>query len=98
MSDWTFAQREPAEQLAKLHHFSIKRKQPDRDVEFFVTVYEYVVPPDPAMPFYAVTDKQTNQKTIAFTPIGWGRTLLEALSRCRESIMRFEYQGDWPQD
>ena len=94
MSDWNFAQRDPAEQLAKLHHFSMKKQQPDQEVEFVITVYEYVVPPDPAMPFYAIADKKTNQKTAPFLPCGWGRTLLEALSRCRESVMRFNYEGE----
>ncbi|MBI4904427.1 MAG: hypothetical protein HY820_12370 [Acidobacteria bacterium] len=94
MSDWTFAQRDPSEQLAKLHHFSMKKKQAEGDVEFLITIYEYVIPPDPAMPFYAVTDRQTNQKSVPFHPVGWGRTLLEALSRCREAIMRFNYEGE----
>lgn len=93
MSDWTFAQREPEEHLARLHHFSMIRKQGDSAVEFTITVKEYVSPPDPAMPFYAFADKQTNQRTIPYTPNGWGRTLLEALSRCRDSIMRFPYEG-----
>lgn len=94
MSDWTFAQRDPAEHLARLHHFSILRKQGDGDVEFVITVKEYITPPDPSMPFFAVADKQTNQKTIPYTPSGWGRTLLEALSRCRDAVMRFPYEGE----
>ncbi len=94
MSDWTFAQRDPSEELARLHHFSIKKKQSGREVEFFITIYEFVTPPDPAMPFYAVTYKMTNQHAGPFKPVGWGRTLLEALSRCREAIMRFEYEGN----
>ncbi|MBI3210634.1 MAG: hypothetical protein HYZ37_17245 [Candidatus Solibacter usitatus] len=94
MSDWTFAQRDASEQLARMHYFSMKHNAGDRDVEFTIKVYEYVTPPDPAMPFFAEADKQTNQKTMPYTPTGWGRTLLEALSRCRDAVVRFPYQGD----
>ena len=38
MSDWTFAQTQPSDELAQLHFFSIKKRQPDGDVEFVITV------------------------------------------------------------
>ncbi|MBI4893509.1 MAG: hypothetical protein HY821_23005 [Acidobacteria bacterium] len=64
------------------------------EIEFTIRVYEYLNPPDPTMPFFAVADKQTNQATAAYHPTGWGRTLLEALSSCVRNIHRFPYQPD----
>lgn len=89
MSDWKFAHYEPAEQLALLHHFAMKKG----DVEFVITVKEYATPPDPAMKFFAEADKQTNQQTAAYTPTGWGPTLLVALSECIRAVRRFPYEG-----
>ena len=54
---------------------------------------EFVTPADPTMLFYATADKQTNQKTIPYTPVGWGRTLLEALADCVRAIHKFPYEG-----
>jgi hypothetical protein len=45
------------------------------------------------MLFYAQADKQTNQKTVPYTPVGWGRTLLEALADCIRAIHKFPYEG-----
>ena len=39
-------------------------------------------------------DKQTNQKTAAYTPCGWGQTLLQALADCVKAIQRFPYEGE----
>ncbi|MEZ5356639.1 MAG: hypothetical protein R2762_28720 [Bryobacteraceae bacterium] len=94
MAEWTYAQGAPDERLARLHFFSILKRQDEVDVEFTITVKEYISPPDPSMVFYAVADKQTNQKTAPFTPCGWGPTLLEALAGCRSAILRFPYEGD----
>ena len=38
MSDWDFAQADPAQQLAKLHLFSIQKKYDGGEVEFLFTV------------------------------------------------------------
>ena len=89
MTEWHFAQQDPSDQLCQLHHFAVKKN----DVEFLITVREYVNPPDPAMPFFAQADKQTNQKTAPFTPNGWGSSLVEALSECIREIHRFPYEG-----
>ena len=62
-------------------------------LEFVITVREYISPPDPGMKFFAQADKQTNQKTAAFTPVGWGPTLLFALSECMRAVKRFPYEG-----
>jgi aryl-phospho-beta-D-glucosidase BglC (GH1 family) len=93
MSDWGFAQTDTAQQLAKVHHFSILKMQDGQEIEFGITVKEFHTPRDPAQPFFAQTDKQTNQKVAPYTPTGWGQTVYEALSRCVKEINRFPYQG-----
>jgi hypothetical protein len=94
MSDWVFAQSDPRQQLARLHHFSIKKQQEGRQIDFLITVREYVTPPDPAMKFFAVADKETNQKMAPYTPSGWGITMLSALTECMRAIDRFPYEGE----
>jgi hypothetical protein len=94
MSDWTFAQSEPSEELAKLHFFSVKKRQPEGDIEFTIKVREYVGRNAANMRFFATADKHTNQKTAPFTPFGWGETLLGALSECVKAVHRFPYEGD----
>ena len=94
MTDWKFAQRNPAERLALVHHFSMLKLQGDQEIEFIITVREYVTPKDPSMLFFATADKETNQRTAPYTPCGWGRTLLEALSACMESVRRFPYEPE----
>ncbi|MGH9659369.1 MAG: hypothetical protein ACRD96_12550 [Bryobacteraceae bacterium] len=89
MKEWTFAQSHKAEQLAQLSYFSVMHGE----VEFIITVKEFVTPTDPAMLFFAQADKQTNQKTVTYTPSGWGRTMLEALSECVKAVYRFPYEG-----
>ena len=92
MAEWTFASSDPTEELAQLHVFSILIPQGDQTIEFRITVYEYAVPNHLSMRFYAIADKQTNQKTAAFTPCGWGMTLLEALSLCVKAARLFPYE------
>jgi len=92
MSDWTFAQTQPSDELAILHFFSMKRQQPDGNVEFVITVKEYVDRNQQNMRFFAQADKQTNQKTAPFTPSGWGESLLQALGECVRAIQRFPYE------
>ena len=93
MEEWTFAQSDPSEQLARLHFFSMKKRQPEGDIEFIITVKEYATPEDQSMRFFALADKQTNQKAAPFTPCGWGDTLLKALAECVQSVQRFQYEG-----
>ena len=68
MSEWVFAQSNPTQQLARLHYFSTKKLQDGQEIEFVITVREYITPPDPSMKYLASTDKQTNQKVSAYTP------------------------------
>ena len=92
MSDWEFAQANPEQQLAKLHHFSMCTKQENGEVEFTITVKEFLTPRDPAMGYFAQADKQTNQGVAPYTPIGWGNTLLAALAQCMREVERFPYR------
>ena len=92
MSEWIYAQCDPAEELCKLHHFAVKKRQPDGEIEFLITVREYISPPDPALKFFAQSDKQTNQACAPFTPVGWGNSLVQALSECIKAVHRFPYQ------
>ncbi len=93
MSEWVLAQTQPSEQLAKVHYFSMKKRQPEGDIEFVITVREYATGQEKGMHFFAEADKQTNQKTAPFTPCGWGGTLLKALSECVKAVHRFPYEG-----
>ena len=91
--EWTYAQSDPDDELAKLHYFSMKKRQASGDVEFTITVREYVQnPADHSMRFFAQADKETNQSAAPFTPSGWGSTLLKALSECVREIHRFPYE------
>ena len=93
MKDWGFAQTHPTQQLAEVHTFSIVKLQNGQEVEFMITVKEYVTPKEPTMHFFAQTDKMTNQKTAPYRPCGWGKTMLEALSECVKAINRFPYEA-----
>ena len=37
MAEWVYVQKDPAEELAQLHYFSIKKVQPEGEVEFVIT-------------------------------------------------------------
>jgi len=65
----------------QLHHFAVQKHQPEGDIEFVITVKEYVNPPYPTMRFLAQADKQTNQKIAPFTPNGWGSSLFRSAER-----------------
>jgi len=92
MQEWTYAQTSAREELAQLHYFSMKKRQVDGEVEFIITVREYVTPRDPAMRFFAIADKQTNQKTAPYTPCAWGNSLLQALADCVKNVHLFPYE------
>lgn len=92
MAEWTYAQEKAAERLCRIEHYSMVKQQPEGEVEFQITVREYVDPPDPAMRFLAQSDKPLNQKTAAYVPIGWGPTLLQALAECMKGIRKFPYE------
>ena len=93
MTEWRFASEDPADELAILHRFSVKKREPGGDVEFTITVKEYAKPRDSTMLFFALADKQVLQRDGAYTPCGWGTTLLKALAECILQIKQFPYQG-----
>ena len=93
MKEWGFAQNHPDEELAQLHLFSMKKQQSTGEIEFTITVKEFITPKEPTMHFFAQADKETNQNMAPYRPCGWGKTMLEALSECVRAIHRFPYEG-----
>ena len=99
MAEWELAQTHPSEELAQLHFFSIKKKQPGGDVEFQIVIREHALRDDNrSMKFFAEANRQTNQSVAPYTPCGWGSTLGKALSECVRAINRFPYEGPIPDD
>jgi hypothetical protein len=92
LAEWRYAQERPTERLCKIEHYSMVKQHAAGEVEFLITVREYIDPPDPAMRFLAQADKAINQKTAAYTPIGWGASLLQALAECMKGIRNFPYE------
>jgi hypothetical protein len=86
MTDWKYAQSDPSDELAQLHYFSMKKRQPAGDLEFVITVREYVDRNTQGMRFFAQADKPVNQGTAPYLPFGWGETLLGALTECMRVI------------
>ena len=86
VADWVYAQKDPAEELAQLSYFSFKKRQPEGEIEFVITVKEFASRNAAQMRFYAQADKQVNQSTAPFRPFGWGDSLLAALTECIRSI------------
>jgi len=92
MKEWGFAQTDVSQQLAQVHTFSIQKRYAGGEVEFLITVKEFLTPKEPTMTFFAQADKLTNQKTAPYRPCGWGKSMLEALSECVRAIERFPYE------
>ena len=93
MAEWQFAESKPADELAQLSYYSVKKAHAGGSVEFIITVKEFASARDESLKFFAQADKQTNQNTAAYTPSGWGDTLLKALAEYIEAIHRFPYEG-----
>jgi len=91
VADWVYAEVDPAEELAQLHHFSFKKREPEGEIEFVITVKEFASRNALQMRFYAQADKEINQRTAPFRPFGWGDSLLHALSECMRAIRQFPY-------
>jgi len=90
MNDWKYLQKDPQEQLAKLHYFSVKKGE--QDVR--ITVWEYATPEIGTLQFFAKADISLNQKTAPFEPCGWGHTLTIALSECLRNLRKFEDESE----
>jgi hypothetical protein len=91
VAEWVYAQIDPAEELAQLHYFSFKKRQPDGEIEFVITVKEFASRNALQMRFYAQADKEINQGTAPFRPFGWGDSLLHALNECMRAIRQSPY-------
>src|SRR5262245_58225887 len=98
MAEWELAQTDPSEELAQLHFFSIKKKQSEGEIEFRITIRQFVARENRSMQYFAEADKQTNQSDAAYTPTGWGSTLGQALSEGVRAINRFPYEGPMPDE
>jgi len=94
MEGWKFAQKDPSEALALLHFFSVTKKHATGEIEARITVKEFAAPKTSDMKFLATADVALNQKTCKFHPVGFGETLLTALSECLRNMRNFEYEGD----
>ena len=94
VTEWVYAQGDPAEELAELHYFSFKKRQPEGDIEFVITVKEFASRNALQMRFYAQADKEVNQRTAPFRPFGWGDSLLRALSECLDAIRQAPYDPE----
>jgi hypothetical protein len=95
MSDWEYIHADSAEQLMRLHHFSIVKQQAGGNVTFAITVKEFAVPPPgQRMRFYAEADRPVNQRAASFVPCGWGSSLFSALGDCVRLIREFPYEGE----
>jgi hypothetical protein len=91
VADWVHAQRDPAEELAELRYFSFKKRQPEGEIEFVITVKEFAARNEAQMRFYAQADKEVNQPTAPFRPFGWGDSLLVALTECIRAIRQYPH-------
>jgi hypothetical protein len=89
MAEWTYAQKDPAEELALLHQFSFKKAQVGGDVVFTITVKEFAERNALQMRFFAQADREVNQDAAPFVPFGWGPTLLDALSECLKGVRQY---------
>ena len=95
MSDWQYAQADRAEQLAQITHYSVKKHDAGREIEFHITVKEFVSPPPGQHTrFFAEADKKVNQKTTPLLPFGWGDSVLKALAGCLRTIRDFPYEEE----
>ena len=89
MTEWIYAQNDPAEELAQLHYFTFKHRQPEGEIEFVITVKEFASRNAAQMRFYAQADKQVNQSAAPFRPFGWGDSVLAALTECTRTIREY---------
>ena len=66
MADWQYAQCDRSEQLAQISYYSAKKHENGREIEFRITVKEFVSPPPGQHTrFFAEADKKVNQKSVA---------------------------------
>ena len=94
MADWQYAQSDRSEELAQITYYSVKKHDQGREIEFRITLKEYVTAPaGQHSRFFAQADKQVNQKIAPLLPHGWGDSLLKALADCIRMIRQFPYDA-----
>jgi hypothetical protein len=92
--EWRDIHADRLEELAQVHRFSIKKRQNNDEIDFHITVKEFASPPQGQhLRFFAVADREVNQKTAPFLPSGWGDTIGQALRDCIQLIRQFPYEG-----
>jgi hypothetical protein len=95
VADWQYAQSDRFEQLAQITYYSVKKYDEGREIEFRITVKEFVTPPPGQHTrFFAEADRKVNQKTTALLPFGWGDSVLKALAGCLRMIRDFPYEEE----
>src|SRR6185295_17145071 len=99
MAEWEFAKADPSDELAQLHFFSLKKKQPNGEVEFQIVIRDYGDRAEnQSRRYFAEANRQTNQSIAPYTPVGWGNSLFKALAECVRAVHRFPYEGTMPDD
>ena len=90
--EWIDIEPSADEQFCRVEHFEVLKPHKGSHVAFGIAVREYLNPPDPAMKFVATADKQTNQNSATYTPMGWGNSQGLALWECVLAIRKFPYE------
>jgi hypothetical protein len=92
--EWRDIHADRVEELALVHRFSLKKRQQSGEIDFHITVKEFASPPPGQhLRFFAVADREVNQKTAPFLPSGWGDSMGQALRDCIQLIRQFPYEG-----
>ena len=94
MKDWGFAQTDPLQELAQLHQFSIKKRQTGGEVEFIITVKEFITPKEPTMHFFAQADKQLNQRHAPLHAVRLGKDHAGSALRMRPRHRSLSLRGE----
>ncbi|HUC54815.1 MAG TPA: hypothetical protein VMR90_12255 [Candidatus Cybelea sp.] len=88
MSDWKFAQKDVSEELALLHHFSFKKHQGAGERIRCASAGSICA--------LLRRGRHVNQKIAPILPVGWGNSILDALTACARMIREFPYEGEEP--
>ena len=66
MKEWGFAQVKPTDHLAHLHLFSICKTHIKGEVEFVITVHEYITPKDPELLLFPTVRMWTRSDALSW--------------------------------
>jgi hypothetical protein len=93
LPDWHYAQKSAGEELCQLSFYAVKKREGDREIEFRITVREFVErPAGQHSRFFAEADQHVNRGTAPILPCGWGTSELEALAGCTQMIRQFPFE------